>query len=157
MLILADTNFVLRLVEPAHSQHAIASEAYERLDELGHQFVIVPQVVYEFWAVVTRPIDANGLGMSVADAQSKLHGILSTMRILRDERSIYEQWRQLVVEHSVVGKQVHDARLVAAMLRHDISHMITFNTTHFSRYDEIAVVNPRQPGVLGPAMKPTNS
>ena len=151
MLLLIDTNLLLRLVEPAHAQHTMAIGAIESLAPLGHEPVIVPQVVYEFWAVATRPVIANGLGMTAAETQLKLNGLLSALRVLRDERSIYERWQQVVADHEVKGKQVHDARLVAAMLRHDISHLLTFNATDFARYAEITVVEPQRASALAPA------
>ena len=39
---------------------------------------------------------------------------------------------------------VHDARLVAAMLVHKLTHILTFNSDDFRRYSEIIVVNPKQ-------------
>ena len=33
----------------------------------------------------------------------------------------------------VVGKQVHDARLVAVCHVYGVSHLLTFNVTHFAR------------------------
>lgn len=151
VLLLVDTNVLLRLVEPAHGQHATAVDATELLDALGHQVVIVPQVVYEFWAVATRPVDANGLGMTATETRSKLDGLLSMFRVLRDERAIYERWQQVVADHNVKGKQVHDARLVAAMLRHNISHLLTFNAPDFVRYSAVTVVEPHQASALGSA------
>jgi predicted nucleic acid-binding protein len=43
----------------------------------------------------------------------------------------------------VIGKQAHDARLVAAMKVHDLRHLLTFNDTDFKRFTEITVVNQR--------------
>lgn len=151
MLILIDTNILLRIAEPSHSQHAAAVEAIRMIRVLAHRPVIVPQVIYEFWAVATRPVEANGLGVDVAEAQKKLDSLFPLFRILRDERTIFELWQQVVFDHNVKGKQVHDARLVAAMLRHGISHLLTFNATHFVRYGEIVVVEPEQAGALTPA------
>jgi len=48
-----------------------------------------------------------------------------------------------VVHHRVAGKQAHDARLVAAMLVHGVTHLLTFNTNDFKRFSEIMVVNPQ--------------
>src|SRR3990172_3135414 len=93
VLILIDTNLLLRLVEPAHRQHAIASEAIGAVRDFGHRTIIVPQVVYEFWSVATRPVDANGLGLTTIETESKLESLFPTVRILRDERKIYERWR----------------------------------------------------------------
>ncbi|WP_238993744.1 hypothetical protein [Calothrix sp. PCC 6303] len=52
-------------------------------------------------------------------------------------------WEQLVVKYQVKGKQVHDTRLVAAMIAHQITHLLTFNTDDFKRFTEITVIEPR--------------
>lgn len=150
-MILVDTNLLLRLIEPGQAQRAVAVEAIEHLDDLGHRLIVVPQVIYEFWSVGTRPIDRNGLGMSTEELVSRLEGLMSNLTLFRDERTIFEFWQQLVIDHDVKGKQVHDARLVAAMLRHAVSHLLTFNAADFARYSEITVVEPDAVGALGPA------
>ena len=43
---------------------------------------------------------------------------------------------------SVKGKQAHDARLAAAMLRHSVTHLLTYNTSDFQRYPEITALSP---------------
>jgi predicted nucleic acid-binding protein len=43
----------------------------------------------------------------------------------------------------VAGKQAHDAHLVAAMLVHGVTHLLTFNTNDFKRFSEVMVVNPQ--------------
>jgi predicted nucleic acid-binding protein len=42
-----------------------------------------------------------------------------------------------------MGKKSHDARLVAAMITHNIDNILTFNTDDFLRYSEIIPVDPR--------------
>ena len=56
-----------------------------------------------------------------------------------DNPTVYSEWRQLVLNHKVSGVQVHDARLVAMMKAHDITHILTFNTSNFSRYAQIGI------------------
>lgn len=41
-----------------------------------------------------------------------------------------------------MGVNVHDARLVAAMLVHGLTDILTFNTKDFARYSEITAVHP---------------
>lgn len=41
---------------------------------------------------------------------------------------------------AVSGVQVHDARLVAAMQAHNITHILTFNTSDFTRYASLGIV-----------------
>ena len=151
MLVLVDTNLMLRITEPAHVHHAVAAAAMKSLENLGHQAVIVPQVVYEFSAVATRPKDVNGLGLTPTETQATLRSLLSMFDLLRDERRIYEHWHGLVAKYYVKGKQVHDARLVAAMFRHGITHLLTFNASDFARYSEITVIDPNSVGELAPA------
>ena len=69
MLVLIDTNVVLRVVEPLHPVHAQAVAAVRGLRELGKEICLVPQVHYEFWVAATRPVAQNGLGMSTAEAE----------------------------------------------------------------------------------------
>jgi hypothetical protein len=42
----------------------------------------------------------------------------------------------------VVGKNAHDARLVAAMNVHGLTQLLTFNNQDFQRYPGISVVTP---------------
>jgi predicted nucleic acid-binding protein len=142
MQVLADTNLLLRLVEPDHPQSAAAADATKSIRLAGHQLVIVPQVIYEFWVVATRPANINGLGLESADARRLLVWMSPTLKLLRDERSIYEVWQRIVTDHRIIGKHAHDARLVAAMIRHGISHLLTFNVPDFTRYPFINIVDP---------------
>jgi predicted nucleic acid-binding protein len=47
----------------------------------------------------------------------------------------------LVVTHRVLGTQIYDTRLVAAMLARGIDRILTFNVADFSRYG-VAVLRP---------------
>lgn len=143
MLILVDTNVLLRLVEPGHAKHAESSRALRELRTAGHTLCVVPQVHYEFWVAATRPVVQNGLGLSAAEAESMLKRLGHPLfRMLRDERAIYEPWRELVVESSVLGKQAHDARLAAAMIRHGVSHLLTGNLDDFRRFSSVTLIDP---------------
>ena len=53
--------------------------------------------------------------------------------LLPETPDIYPAWKALVVALGVVGKQVHDARLVAACHVHAVTHLLTFNVAHFAR------------------------
>jgi predicted nucleic acid-binding protein len=65
--------------------------------------------------------------------------------LLPDDARIHQEWRKLVVRFGVSGVQVHDARIVAAMLVHQVTHILTFNTADFARYSKIGIVavNPK--------------
>ncbi len=142
MRILADTNILARIAQAGHRQHAAALRAVERLLARNDDPCIVPQVVYEFWVVATRPATASGLALTVPQAKAELAGARRTFTLLRDERAIFQHWERLISDHDVKGKLAHDARLVAAMLRHGLTHILTFNTADFQRFSGITVVAP---------------
>jgi predicted nucleic acid-binding protein len=48
----------------------------------------------------------------------------------------------LVVAHEVKGKLAHDARLAAAMQRHAITHLLTFNGVDFGRFSFLISFSP---------------
>lgn len=142
MRILIDTNVLLRSTEPGHVHYQDCVDAIDLLRKHGHELAIVPQVLYEFWSVATRPLANNGLGMSPADAHAEMTAVRKLFRVLRDERGVYSIWDQLVVAFAVKGKQAHDARLAAAVQRHLMSHLLTFNTADFSRYPFLTAISP---------------
>ena len=53
--------------------------------------------------------------------------------LLEETPAIYPAWRALVDALGVIGKQVHDARLVAVCHVHGVTHLLTFNVAHFTR------------------------
>ena len=81
MRVLLDTNVLLRAVEPRHVHHVASAQAIDAMRKAGHELVIVPQVIYEFWSVATRPIENNGLGMSSGEAADELASIKAALPI----------------------------------------------------------------------------
>ena len=142
MRVLIDTSIVVRTAQPGTVACAEALAALTNLDARGAERFIVPQVLYEYWVVCTRPSNQNGLGFSAIQAETDLERLKQLFLLLRDERSIFEHWQKLVVGHSVLGKTAHDTRLAAAMQRHQLSHILTFNKSDFVRYPHVIAVTP---------------
>jgi len=142
MRFLVDTNVLGRYSQPGHPQNAVAINAVEKLGLAGHELRLVPQVGYEFWVVATRTIAQNGLGFSAHEAYEALRSFLDLFPVLRDERGVFEPWLELVSRIPCLGKVAHDARLVAAMQRHGLTHLLTFNSADFDRFSSITVVTP---------------
>lgn len=118
MQVLIDTSILLRLVVPDDANFASSLRALEVLREQRHVTAVVPQNLYEFWVVATRPSEQNGLGLSPREAEAELERVSPPrFRLLLDERGIFPNWKQLVTSFEVRGKLAHDTRLVAAMQR----------------------------------------
>jgi predicted nucleic acid-binding protein len=146
--ILADTNILLRRIHRGSTQHRQTRDAINRLSKNGHRFCVASQNLIELWAVCTRPVDNNGLGLSPAYVERILARIERTVARLPDSDAVYAEWRRLVSVHDVSGKKTHDTHLVAAMNVNGVSHILTFNTDDFKRYSEIQALHPD--AVVGP-------
>ncbi len=105
---------------------------------------LVPQVIYEFWVVATRPKQPdNGLGFTTELAAEKIAEAVSLFPLVNDTADIYTHWYELVKQHKISGKPAHDARLVAAMFAHGLDAIMTQNAKHFRRYmGKITVIIP---------------
>ena len=142
MTFLLDSNILLRSAEPGHCQHREAVDAVEALALRGHARALVPQNLYEFWTVATRPVADNGLGMTPNEAAVELSGWKVRFPMLPDTPAVYPVWERLVIAHGVRGKPTHDVRLVAAMEVHGVTHLLTFNTKHFQRFPSVTALTP---------------
>ncbi|QQS48662.1 MAG: PIN domain-containing protein [Acidobacteriota bacterium] len=140
-----DTNILARSIQKNHPAQREVIVALEALRMRGEVISTLAQNLYEFWAIATRPRKYNGLGLSIPETQSEITRIKSLFRLLTDTPDIYPEWEQLVIRYSIAGKNAHDARIVAAMRVHGISHLLTFNTDDFKRFQElITVVKPSE-------------
>ena len=135
MIYFADTNVLLGFSYRADPRYRIVRPTIRELLANGHQLQTTSQNFAEFWNVSTRPTHQNGFGHTPLQANILLRDLESLFRLLPDSPDTYPVWRQLVVDYEVSGVQVHDARLVATMLVHDVTHILTFNKKDFIRYE----------------------
>lgn len=146
---LLDTGILLRLVDARDVQHAAVLGALARLGDQAEPLLIATQNVAEFCNVLTRPIAANGLGLSSKEAIQFLNrDIHSICEVLPENDRVYDEFLRLIAQYDVVGKQVHDARLVAMMLTWHVDNLLTLNDRHFRRYEPegIVIVTPGTSG-----------
>ncbi len=142
MNVLLDTNILARMAQPGTAACALAEDATNALGRRGDVPCLVPQVLYELWVVATRPITVNGLGFTPNQAAAELARLQAIFPLLPDNPAIFPEWQRLVVAHQASGKPAHDARLVAAMTVHGITHILTFNIQDFARYPGITALDP---------------
>jgi len=120
----------------------MARAAIKAMAARGRELHLVSQNLIELWAVATRAVAHNGLGLSTPAAASELMRLKSMFPLLPDSPLVYPVWENLVIQYGVSGKPAHDARLVAAMHVHGLTAILTFDRTGFSRYAGIEVVHP---------------
>lgn len=143
MRYLLDTGVLLRLVHPTDPLHQEIVDALELLKSQGHTFYCGMQNVAEFWNVTTRPATSRGgFGLTPGEALRRLTVIERAVEVLTESPTSYAEWKHLVVFHSVLGVQVHDARLVALMKAEGVSHLLTMNPSDFKRFNSVTAMTP---------------
>lgn len=133
MTYLVESSLLLRHTNPSDPLYPVASRALDALHEQGEDLHTTPQIFVEFRSVATRPAEVNGLGLSAAEAEARASVYELAFPLLPETPDIYPAWKALVQAAGVVGKQVHDARLVAVCHVYGITHILTFNVRHFAR------------------------
>lgn len=140
---LLDTNVLLRSSDFTSPLQSLADISVTQLLGRNDQLYITSQNIIEFWVVATRPAQVNGLGWSVEKTRTEIEMILNQFPQLEETPEIFPYWFNLVTTYQLQGKRVHDARLVAVMLAHGVTHLLTFNPNDFRGINEIVVVHPQ--------------
>jgi len=133
MAYLVDTSILGRMANTMDPLNAVAVQAIAELHRIGEVLHITPQNLVEFRNMATRPTGVNGLGLSAVEAQAKAAVFEVMFPLLPETPPIFPARKALVDGLGIIGKQVHDARLVAVCHVHAVTHLLTFNVSHFAR------------------------
>ena len=145
MAYLLDTNILLRTISPNDPMHIETVAAIDILNASREQVVIAPQNLIELWNVCTRPTEKNGLGFTPERTKAEVDRLKRLFIFIPDTPAIFPEWERLVTTYEVKGTKVHDTRLVAFMLVHRLSQILTFNVKDFRRFSpEITPVSPKE-------------
>ena len=99
MSTLLDTNLLTRLANPAQPMHQVSLDSVAALLQQGEDLFLVPQNLYEYWTVATRPVAQNGLGLPPSQAAAEIARFHADFSVLDDLPAVLHLWEQLVVAH----------------------------------------------------------
>jgi predicted nucleic acid-binding protein len=140
---LLDTNILLRWIKPDDRDYQVVTSAIEAMLLAHTVLCYTSQNFGEFWNTCTRPSERNGYGLAPKEADRRAGFFENRLYLLPDSLAVHNEWRRMLVAHSISGVQVHDARLVAAMRVHGVKRILSFNDADFARYRDIEAVHPR--------------
>ena len=145
MSFLLDSGILLRLADEHDPQHDLVETAVGILGNQREDLYITTQNIAEFWNVATRPAVNNGLGLPPATVAGLFDDTIEPIcAVLVELDTLAVEFRRLLTKYDVIGKQVHDARLVAMMVSWQINNVLTLNERNFRRYEPegLAVISP---------------
>lgn len=147
--LLVDTNILIEATDTRRRFHA---DATALIDAVG-ALVFPAQVIREYLVVATRPVNVNGLGMSLHDALENIGEFRKTIRLLAEERPILPAFLRLLAGAHCAGARIHDAHLVATAIVHHVRTIVSLNPDDLLGFtSEIAVVGPAE--ALGERTRP---
>lgn len=141
---LLDSNILIRWVQQDDPDYQLVESALNVLAGQREILCYTSQNLAEFWNACTRPADRNGYGLTPQETDRRAVFFENKLRLLPDGMAVHQEWRKLLLTYNVSGAQVHDARLVAAMLVHSVKRILTFNDKDFTRYKSIEAIHPRK-------------
>lgn len=141
-VVFVDTNVLLSATAPFRILHQAALAVLNEWPNQGIILAVSTQVLREYLSVATRPAEINGLGLGTDDALANVAAFRGRMRLLVESEAVWDRLRTLIATYGCVGKQIHDANVVATALTSGITVLVTANTGDFTRLaSEIEVVD----------------
>ncbi len=137
-----DTNILLYATNALSPLYQTASSYLNEAHQAGRELVISRQVLREYLAIATRP---ESDGKCLIPLEIILHNLRTFQReltLLEDTPDVFTELLSLVEHYPVGGKQIHDANIVATMLAHGVTHLLTHNVSDFARFAERITVLP---------------
>ena len=136
-----DTNILIYASDSHSPWHQPANEKIKKFLSEGFRLCISPQILREYVSVASRSTGTEKpvpWDMILKNYES----FQKNFTLLGEDRDTVNELRQLLSTIPAAGKQVHDANIVATMLAHNISCLLTNNTVDFSRYSKLITVIP---------------
>jgi len=132
--VLVDTNVLLSATAPLRPLHRAALAVLNGWPNEGIPLTASSQVLREYLAVATRPVEVNGLGLAVGDALANVTAFRGRVRLLLESEPAWDRLRALIAAYGCKGKQIHDANLVASALTSGVTRLVTANVGDFTRF-----------------------
>ena len=130
-----DTNVLIHSSVTTSPDHARARAALARLSMQG-PVAVSRQILREFLSATTRP-QPWAHAATLAEATRNVNGFIRRFAILEDGQAVWDELMRLTRTVAFGGKQVHDANIVATMLAHGETRLLTFNAADFRRFGNL--------------------
>ena len=136
-ILFLDTNVLLTATDVLRPLHLEAQRIFSKAGRQGFHLALSGQILREYLAVATRPVEANGLGLTVPDAVANVERFLEFANLFEETEAVALRLRELAKDFDVRGPRLHDANIVATMLVHHIPVLVTQNRKDFMGFGAI--------------------
>jgi len=136
--IFIDTNILVYAADADDAFNARVKEAFKDILEKYEPW-ISRQILREYAVVVSRkeylekPIEPSEIVQDIIKWER-------IFNVIDETQDITDNLMKLITKYNLKGKRIHDANIVASMMRHEISLLFTFNVKDFQAFEEIRLI-----------------
>jgi predicted nucleic acid-binding protein len=132
-----DANILVYAAMEEAPQHA----ASRRLLEFGQRLCVSPQVLAEFYSVVTNPRRVS-VPFKPAEAVRFIEQLGSRIEVVSIDPGVVQKWTKLAIERAVVGADIFDLQIVATLTTHGLRRIYTYNREDFEGFSGLVSLTP---------------
>ena len=141
-MIAIDTNLLVYAHRTESPFHATASRCIKELAESRSPWAVPWPCIHEFCSVVTNPrIFKTPTPIAGATTQVDIWFESPSLVLLSETAEHWRTFRNLIAMGSVRAGMVHDARIAAICIDHDVSELWSADRD-FNRFPSLTVRNP---------------
>ncbi len=136
-MVFIDTCVLVYATTPLSPFHQAARDA---LGTTAGDGAISRQVLREFLAVMSR-VQASAAPLAMPVLAAAVNAFALRYSVLEDGPAVTDELLRLLASTACGGRQIHDANIVATMLSHGVTRLLTHNVADFHRFEpQIEVV-----------------
>jgi len=139
-----DTNILVYAADDMSAFHARSQEVRDRGMQGDIPVAVSPQILFEFFAVVTNPRRVSQ-PRSPQEAREEMEKYLNApaIRKISPGDDLLRRVLTLLEQHPQITRQdIFDCTLVATMQANGVRRIYTYNRQHFTPFADIEVLTP---------------
>jgi len=139
-----DTNILVFAQLALAPHHAVAVARLNELAAGGAELWISRQILREYLSAMSEPRLLTGT-IPMTSLLADVQRFDNYFQVAEEDPAITIFLVGLLLQIPAVGKQIHDANIVATMQAHGIPKLLTHNTADFARFSSVITVVPLIP------------
>ena len=138
-----DTNILVYAADITSPFHAACKKLREQGMTGDISLCVSPQVLFEFFAVITssKRVTQPVKPQQAIKEMTKYLKVNYIMKIY-PKSNVIEKTVELCQKHKIKSQEIFDVQIVTTMLSNGITKIYTYDTSHFSRFEEIEILTP---------------
>lgn len=138
--VLVDTNVLLEATDEGRRLHHLALSLFRNASDNGVNLFLGTQVLREYLVVATRPIENNGLGMTMDMALDNIKRFQKRVSLVAETLQAGELFIEWAGKHPIRGKKLHDLQILATASVAGMHALITANEKDYPTSSPLTII-----------------